>query len=210
MASSPFTVWQWNCRGFKAKRRALEHTLQAQPHTPHIIALQETYMDTKLTSYAAYNQQTTPDQRPNTAILVHRNLAANHIDLSYPEVPHTFVQVLPNSRSQAPLHILNVYSPPSDKSTRVATLVRKACATAQTGMLLILGDFNAPHTEWGYPRKACGRKGAKVWETAQTLGLTLLLDPDRPTRIGNSVTQDSCPDLTSPATSQTHAGKTSA
>ncbi|XP_050023393.1 uncharacterized protein [Dermacentor andersoni] len=63
-------------------------------------------------------------------------------------------------------------------------------------MLLIVGDFNAPHAEWGYPSESCGRKGTNVWDTAQTLVLTLLLDPERPTRFGNSITKDSFPDLT--------------
>lgn len=59
---------------------------------------------------------------------------------------------------------------------------------------MLLGDFNAHHSAWGYQK--CQKKGTKLWETAQDLGFTLLVDPERPTRIGNSVSQNTSPDLT--------------
>ncbi|KAH8010181.1 hypothetical protein HPB51_025616 [Rhipicephalus microplus] len=48
---------------------------------------------------------------------------------------------------------------------------------------------------------ACGyaittKKGVKVHDSAQQHGLTLLNDPLQPTRVGNSVTRDTTPDLT--------------
>ncbi|KAG0432996.1 hypothetical protein HPB47_020323 [Ixodes persulcatus] len=60
--------------------------------------------------------------------------------------------------------------------------------------LLIVGDFNAPSRPWGYHREE--KRGRRLAELASTLGLTLETDPVHPTRLGNSVTRDTCPDLT--------------
>lgn len=69
----------------------------------------------------------------------------------------------------------------------------RAIKSADREPLVIVGDFNAPSLHWGYHfEKARGRKLA---ELISTLRLTLLTDPTSPTRIGNSVTRDTCPDL---------------
>lgn len=60
--------------------------------------------------------------------------------------------------------------------------------------LVIVGDFNAPSPHWGYRREE--RRGRILAELISTMGLTILTDPTHPTRIGNSVTRDTCPDLT--------------
>ncbi|KAG0417033.1 hypothetical protein HPB47_005931 [Ixodes persulcatus] len=60
--------------------------------------------------------------------------------------------------------------------------------------LLFVGDFNAPSRLWGYHPEE--KRGRKLAELASTLGLTLHTDPVHPTRLGNSVTRDTCPDLT--------------
>ncbi|KAG0444367.1 hypothetical protein HPB47_013872 [Ixodes persulcatus] len=60
--------------------------------------------------------------------------------------------------------------------------------------LLIVGDFNAPHTAWGYT--TCEPKGRDPWEQIQTHQFTLETGINTPTRIGNSAQRDSTPDLT--------------
>ncbi|XP_049517651.1 uncharacterized protein LOC125943178 [Dermacentor silvarum] len=57
-----------------------------------------------------------------------------------------------------------------------------------------MGDFNAPHTAWAYPNTT--KKGARVHNTAQQHRLTLWNDPLQATRVGNSVSRDTNPDLT--------------
>ncbi|XP_037518279.1 uncharacterized protein LOC119395058 [Rhipicephalus sanguineus] len=57
-----------------------------------------------------------------------------------------------------------------------------------------MGDFNAPHTAWGYHTTT--KKGARVHDTAQQHRLTLWNDPLQTTRVGNSVSRDTNPDLT--------------
>ncbi|KAG0430164.1 hypothetical protein HPB47_022948 [Ixodes persulcatus] len=50
-----------------------------------------------------------------------------------------------------------------------------------------------PLQAWGYPRSLL--KGVAIWNTLQTDHLTLITDPDYPTREGNSVFPDTTPDL---------------
>ncbi|KAH7964291.1 hypothetical protein HPB51_027471 [Rhipicephalus microplus] len=60
--------------------------------------------------------------------------------------------------------------------------------------LVVVGDFNAPHAAWGC--HSTTKKGARVHDAAQQHGLTLWNDLLHPTRVGNSVSRDTNPDLT--------------
>ncbi|XP_075534946.1 uncharacterized protein LOC142570447 [Dermacentor variabilis] len=72
-------------------------------------------------------------------------------------------------------------------------IVNQAKGLAGTRPLLILGDFNAPHTTWGYRFQSKRRKAlAKAMEDHET---ALLNEPDVTTRRGNSAARDTTPDL---------------
>ncbi|KAH7940537.1 hypothetical protein HPB49_001500 [Dermacentor silvarum] len=47
---------------------------------------------------------------------------------------------------------------------------------------------------WGYRKEE--PRGRKLAGLISTRGITLLTDPVNPTRVGNSVTRDPCPDFT--------------
>ncbi|KAH7982680.1 hypothetical protein HPB52_006496 [Rhipicephalus sanguineus] len=191
------TIWQWNCRGFRPKRNhLLLHLQQLDPSdAPDIIVLQETHADVSLSGYVAYNQVTHhPLPHPVTAVLTRRTLAVNRHDLPFPAVHHVFLEILPQQREQPSLFILNVYNPPrSTEDASLLALLRAAAAKAAKSPLLILGDFNVKHPDWGYS-KADG-PGRRLWQLAHDLNLSLLTDPTQPTRIGNSVCRDTTPDL---------------
>ncbi|KAM7315745.1 hypothetical protein ISCGN_005528 [Ixodes scapularis] len=104
------------------------------------------------------------------------------------------VTLLPLKKQDAPLHILSIYCSPRLKNLTFAALFSRALKAAGRDSLVIVGDFNAPSTLWGYVREE--KRGRKLAELASTLGLTLHTDPAYPTRVGNSVTRDTCPDLT--------------
>lgn len=193
MAGAPIILWQWNCRGFKQKRRALELTIQDSQEKPDVLALQEIGIAAKLTGYATYTEVLRCGRSPTTALMVHRNLTAIQIDLECDEVAYTFIEILPNKRADQSLFVLNLYSPPKDKSPSASKLMINAYKHAHKAPLVVLGDFNARHSAWGYPKGE--NKGNKIWETAQGYGFTLLNDPERPTRIGNSVSRNTSPDL---------------
>ncbi|KAG0436373.1 hypothetical protein HPB47_017987 [Ixodes persulcatus] len=55
-------------------------------------------------------------------------------------------------------------------------------------------DFNAPHTTRGYNKNT--PKGNKLLAIIKRQHLSLLNDPNSPTRHGNSVERDTTPDLT--------------
>ncbi|KAH7943386.1 hypothetical protein HPB52_007789 [Rhipicephalus sanguineus] len=191
------TIWQWNCRGFRPKRNhLLLHLQQLDPSdAPDIIVLQETHADVSLSGYVAYNQVTHhPLPHPVTAVLTRRTLAVNRHDLPFPAVHHVFLEILPQQRGQPSLFILNVYNPPRcTEDASLLALLRAAAAKAAKSPLLILGDFNVKHPDWGYS-KADG-PGRRLWQLAHDLNLSLLTDPTQPTRIGNSVCRDTTPDL---------------
>lgn len=146
MAGAPITIWQWNCRGFGRKRRALEYVIQNHQIKPDILALQETRVEAKLSGFTAYNEIPPAGVSPATALMIHRNLTANRIDLECEALSYSFVEILPKRRSDQSLYILNVYSPPKDKSQAVSKLIDKAYKYANRAPLVVLGDFNAQHS----------------------------------------------------------------
>ncbi|XP_077560738.1 uncharacterized protein LOC144175539 [Haemaphysalis longicornis] len=69
-----------------------------------------------------------------------------------------------------------------------------ACKTADRHRLLIGGDFNSADPAWGYSYSLA--KGRNLSQDAHELDLVLITEPAHPTRIGNSVSRDTTPDLT--------------
>lgn len=184
-------VWQWNCRGYKQKRSTLQMHSQTLEKPPEIIALQETGTNVKLPGYKAF--QSSHD--PKTAVLIQRNIPAERLEFESINIPHDFVVLYPTKRSATRVYILNVYSNPKAHSHNFNLLFSLAKKESQKHMLLIVGDFNAPHTAWGYSH--CTKKGRLLWDQVQAHRLTLETDPLVPTRVGNSVQR--IPLLTSPS-----------
>ncbi|KAH7960472.1 hypothetical protein HPB49_020132 [Dermacentor silvarum] len=91
------------------------------------------------------------------------------------------------------IHILNVYCPPHLQRVTFAELFYRALQAAARQPLVVVGDFNAPSPHGGYHYEKA--RGRKLKELISTLGFTLLTDPAHPTHLGNSVTCDTCPDL---------------
>lgn len=182
-------VWQWNCRGYRNKRGALAQYIAELDTPPDIIALQETGTEKPtLTGYQAL----VPRTYQRVAVL-----AANHVNARMHELhdegtDHVIIEILPEKRHWPSFFILNVYSPPRDTHVDFSKLFARALHLAQN-QLLIVGDFNAPHSAWGYTRSVA--KGTRLYQTICQQRLSILTDPEQPTRAGNSVTRDTCPDL---------------
>lgn len=190
-----YIIWQWNCRGFRRKRGNLRQYLNNNnQEDPDIIALQETGGRAKLSGYTSYFDETSGESQTLVTTLVKRNIPAIQHETGIAAVDHVLLEVISDrKRGGGSLFVLNVYSSPS-RHQRFANLFRKAVDIASKHTLLIVGDFNAPHPAWGYRKEV--KKGRLLWEDAQELRLTLLTDPVYPTRIGNSVSRDTTPDLT--------------
>lgn len=122
-----------------------------------------------------------------------RNLTVIEHDTEICDVDHVLVELVPSQKSGESLFILNVYSSPREK-TKFRSLFRKTINITKNQALVIVGDFNASHAAWGYDKENI--KGRNLSIDAQQEGLTLVTDPLFPTRIGNSISKDTSPDLT--------------
>ncbi|KAH6927752.1 hypothetical protein HPB50_007734 [Hyalomma asiaticum] len=129
-----------------------------------------------------------------TATLLKKNFTAQEHKIEGTTVEHNIVEVIPDRKSHQSLYITNVYSPPKDQLADYDCFIRELRRRTKGHQLVVVGDFNAPHAAWGYTTTT--KKGTRVHDTAQQHGLTLWNDSLQPTRVGNSVSRDTTPDLT--------------
>lgn len=188
-------MWQWNCRSYRGKKAVLQQFLKHTPKKPHVILLQETRTQNctlpGYTAYASYSQGkagicTLVDKR--IAVIEHEAAETN------PLLEHKFVELVPGRIIKESVFIMNVYSNPKDHKCKFAAILNKATGKAGSHPLVVAGDFNAQHTAWGY--HTSWGKGVALLECAEAKDLQLLTDSRYPTRTGNSVASDTCPDLT--------------
>ncbi|XP_037574606.1 uncharacterized protein LOC119456861 [Dermacentor silvarum] len=190
----PLEIWQWNCRGFRKKRSLLQQYINTHLAQPDVIALQEPGTSPILPGYESYDSPT----EGRAAVLINKALTAIGLDnIPDTNIDHVIVELILRRKKKAErrsIIIVNVYSPPKQKSTGFHALVQGACKLAQGKELVLLGDFNALDERWGYNRSDV--KGKQLAAATEKFQLELLTDPANPTRIGNSVCRDTCPDLT--------------
>ncbi|KAH7975487.1 hypothetical protein HPB52_002118 [Rhipicephalus sanguineus] len=184
---STLRIWQWNCRSYRPRYASLQEFVKQDP--PDLIALQET--NTENVRLLGYNAHV---QTKRTAILTKKNLTVQELEPVNTPIEHTVIEVIPERKSHKSLIVASVYSPPKDQLPDFDLLVRELKKRADGHQVVIMGDFNAPHTAWGYHTTT--KKGARVHDTAQQHRLTLWNDPLQTTRVGNSVSRDTNPDLT--------------
>ncbi|KAH6947617.1 hypothetical protein HPB50_020195 [Hyalomma asiaticum] len=105
------------------------------------------------------------------------------------------IEILPKHSAGRRCYVLNVYSPPSREGLKHSFegLFREATRVAGTQPLLIGGDFNAPHAQWGYGHATA--KGRNLVNLIDDLNLVLLNEPASRTRMGAGVCRDTTPDL---------------
>ncbi|KAM7293672.1 hypothetical protein ISCGN_023270 [Ixodes scapularis] len=188
-----YVIWQWNCRGFRRKRGNLQQyvSTKEEESTPDVIAFQKTWGMAKLCGYRAYGKDAKEKTRVTT--LVRRNLPVIEHDTGISTVEHVLIEIISNTkRDGRSVFVLNVYSSPA-KRHRFAALFRATLEIAKQQTLAVVGDFNAPHPDWGYLTETV--KGRNLWHVAHDGGLTLITDPDQPTRRGDARHRDTTPDL---------------
>lgn len=121
-------------------------------------------------------------------------IAVQHI-LTASEHDHTFTELITQKPGkERSTFVLNVYCRPKNKRAGLASLFHQVIMKAGTSPLLIIGDLNAAHPAWGY--SYFNKRGKEVADCMDEENLTLLTNPAEPTRVGNSVSRDTCPDLT--------------
>ncbi|KAH7939971.1 hypothetical protein HPB52_019813 [Rhipicephalus sanguineus] len=191
-APSESLIWQWNCRGFQRKRALVQQHLTLLDEKPLAIVLQESGKAAKLSGYQAFSSDKGDKSRVTT--LIKRNIAAIEHEVNSREIEAVLLEILTGRKGEPSVFLLNLYSTPRQRKVRFRALFRKEIEAAGTNPLVIAGDFNAAHPEWGYSKQ--DPKGRQLWEDAHELGLTLHTDPSSPSRVGNSVCADTSPDLT--------------
>lgn len=187
-------IYQWNCRSIRDKDKELIMHMggQDRQRQPVVIALQETRGKPRLPGYITY----TDPSEISTAILVRNTVTATQHITAQHGCEHTLIEIHARDIGSARnMFILNVYCRPGARHYyNFDVIVREAKQLAKDRPLLVLGDFNAPHPMWGY--KMASKRGKALTQAMEKHDLTLLNEPGVPTRSGNSVTNDTTPDLT--------------
>lgn len=192
MEGESITIWSWNCRSIKSKLASLSLYVKVALVPPDIICLQEAGEQPKpITGYKVHYDP----NHSRVATLVRKDLATTLRVLPGEEISHLIITIWPVKKGRPKQVICNVYSPPRDKKADFASLFRHLQGMLEhRDRLFITGDFNAKHNTWGYPK--ADTKGTKLLETIERHGYTLITLPGTPTRIGNSASRDTTPDLT--------------
>lgn len=170
----------------------MQQYIETLQEKPLAIALQETGKKITLPGYQAFHSDR--GEKSHVTTLVKRNIATIEHEIHSKTIEGVLVEMITGRKQEPSLFLLNIYSRPRQQKVRFRALFRAALKAAGRNPLVIVGDFNAHHEEWGYKKK--DSKGRQLWEDIQELGLTLHTDSGCPTRKGNSVMADTSPDLT--------------
>lgn len=188
------TIYQWNCRSIKDKKMELILHIGGQDshRQPLIIALQETKVKPRMPGYITYTDPT----EKSTAVLVRNTVAATQHVTAQHGCDHVLIEIHARDIGHAKnIFILNIYCRPGARHQYdFEAILKEAKGIAKDRTLIVLGDFNAPHPTWGY--KQASRRGKDLIRAMEKYDLQLINEPDTPTRTGNSVSNDTTPDLT--------------
>lgn len=156
--------------------------------------LQETVTTTP--SLPGYKAHISPAQGRSVCTLVGKGLTfvEHKVKQGRMKAQYTFTENIPCKQRKVSSFLLNIYSNQKHPLLKFRSLFHKVRTHAKGSLLVIGGDFNAPHTAWGCVRDSI--KGRYLLESALENECALITDPANPTRIGNSVARDTTPDLT--------------
>lgn len=200
-------IWQWNANGFRGRRATfLQHIARAEKR-PDIILVQETHCEhaPKIPGYRSYAfaLPKTPEKgarvRGGICTFVKKGMVSlEHSLLHATNVEHLTIEVVIGAKTRARkehVYIMNAYTKPKYAKQRYGTLISKIKRLAGDQTTLLCGDFNAPHTAWGYQYDTA--KGRSLLAETQAAGYHLANDITVPTRQDMStVRRDNNPDLT--------------
>ncbi|XP_077560865.1 uncharacterized protein LOC144175701 [Haemaphysalis longicornis] len=200
-------IWQWNANGFRGRRATfLQHIARAEKR-PDIILVQEMHSENapKIPGYCSYAfaLPKTPEKgarvRGGICTFVKKGMVSlEHSLLHATNVEHLTIEVVIGAKARARkehVYIMNVYTKRKYAKQRYGTLISKIKRLAGDETTLLCGDFNAPHTAWGYQYDTA--KGSSLLAETQAAGYHLANDITVPTRQDMStVHRDNNPDRT--------------
>ncbi|XP_070377433.1 uncharacterized protein [Dermacentor albipictus] len=132
--------------------------------------IQETRTDAlSLPGYRVYAKSPKVSGGRGICTLVRKGLTFIEHELHNSKIEYTLIEVVTGKKQKNSTFLLNVCSSPSHWKQKFKTLLHRASTVAGAHRLVTCGDLNAAHPTWGYRTD--------------------------PTRIGNSVSRDTTPDL---------------
>lgn len=161
---SDLSLIQWNCRGFRGKRAPLQLLIPTLPAVPQILLLQDTQHQAKLPSYHAVHSDTTDTPRVST--LIHRTIAYQEHTITS-STSCVLIEIIPTKHNRRPIFIANIYHTPRQPMAALDAVLQKIHSIAGHNPLLIGGDLNSQHTDWGY--RYTTARGRRLWTTIQDL-----------------------------------------
>lgn len=151
-------IWQWNCASFHRRKAALQQFVKAQKIRPHVLLLQETLCE--VATFSGYRVVALRGEHGRgIAAMIRKGISfqEHKIRLSNTDnrtsIEAQLVEIIPSVKIRQNLFILNIYSPPSSQRQCFHALISRAATIAGNRPLLVVGDFNAQHTAWGYNRQ---------------------------------------------------------
>lgn len=210
--TSDLLVWHWNANGYHNKKAVLQQHVQCAVRAPDIILIQETHSENTPTLPGYRAHASPPSARDcgkgagrGVCTFVRKGITfTTHDIVGRSTIEHCTTEVIIGRKSKESILLVNIYSNPAHRQQKFRALLHKALRLAPEDTILLCGDFNAPHEDWGYLKTTV--KGRALIDDATDAGFHLLTDPTTPTRIGTSVTRDTTPDLTFVRTSKEQRG----
>ncbi|KAH9365025.1 hypothetical protein HPB48_014510 [Haemaphysalis longicornis] len=186
-------VWRW-CSGTAANLRnnktPLHQYLLNRHFLPHFLLIQEARATSAIPNYRAYHAATST---PLAFIYVPGDRLVEPLDIPCTLLKYLVGVVYYDPSSKISRALLSFYNPPVTSSL-FSALGKFLHSLPSTTNLILGGDFNAPHTLWGYPQTL--KPGRLLHCLVQERHLTLLNTPGSPTRAGTTSQQPTTPDLT--------------
>ncbi|KAG0444479.1 hypothetical protein HPB47_013748 [Ixodes persulcatus] len=175
------------------RKAVIQQHITHAARKPDVILLQETLTDAPF--LPGYRVHRGPPDGRGLCTLVRKGLTFVEHELhNNSKIEHTLTEIIPGKKRKGSIFLLNVYSNPSQRKQIFKTLLHRAITAAGRNTLLVCGDINAMNPAWGYNKYTA--KGRDLYLDATELDFILITDPTHPTRIGNSVSRDTTPDLT--------------
>ncbi|KAH6945147.1 hypothetical protein HPB50_007424 [Hyalomma asiaticum] len=162
-----------------------------------IVTFRETLCHAKLAGYTTHQQQTEgKGWSILTTTLVRKGLVAVQQETRVTDISHILIEIIPRNKKESSTYVLNVYSKPSKegRTHNFDKLINSTIDIAGRNRLVVGGDFNAPHQQWGYPYST--RNGRDLVQVIEHADLMTLNELSSHTRIGVGLNRDTTPDLT--------------
>lgn len=175
-------ILQWNCRGLSNKVGELKTRMAYGKLKAWALLLQEHNKLCPIRGYVGYQCPTIPDQRSRAdsnapgkaAIYIKGTVPQAPIDLRQWCNQQQEVVAVITQPYKTPLILVAAYARPRNSTLNLGWV--NHIRTSYPGIPIIVGgDFNAPHTEWGYDQDS--KLGEQIRTRLTDLSFTLLNQP---------------------------------